>query len=258
MTLSRTQIDELATEFEQAGYLHLPSVVEPTALAELGRALLAEYERTRAAGALFSAGGTISGHLNCFPGGASRFVYEAVREFGVLDLVRRIDPAAERMPNVGCNFNLPGSHAQNLHVDGYAATPFMVVNIAAVDTTRRNGAMEACPGSHKRAYRYWEFVLAGYPAQRLTLKAGDVLIRTSALWHRGMPNQSPHARPMLALSWEDGGSALSDPYLAHAGAIRFFPNRYGTDRMSALKERAFAALPALASSYRFMRSLLEG
>ncbi|HEX6240028.1 MAG TPA: phytanoyl-CoA dioxygenase family protein [Polyangiales bacterium] len=257
MALSGTQIEELAAEFQRAGYLHLPRVVDASALTELSRQLLAEYRRARHAGELFSAGGTISGHLNCFPGAGARFVFEQVRDFGVLSVVRRLSDQAVRMPNVGCNLNLPGSHAQNLHVDGYAATPFMVVNIAAVDTTLINGAMEACPGSHRRDHKYWEFVLARYPSVRLPLAVGDVVIRVSTLWHRGMPNRSDSARPMLALSWEDGGSTLDDPYTAHAGAIRFFPNRYGTNLAGELKERAFAALPGLGSGYRFLRSILE-
>jgi hypothetical protein len=250
-------MDALTLEFLRTGYLHLPQVVDAQALRLLSREILAEHARARAAGELFSAGGTISGHLNCFPGAGARFVYEAVRDHGILELVRRITPEAVRMPNIGCNLNLSGSHAQNLHVDGYAASPFMVVNIAPVDTTLVNGAMEACPGSHRREHKYWEFVLTGYRALRLPLRAGDVVIRVSTLWHRGMPNRSDAARPMLALSWEDGGSQLADPFSAHEGKIRFFPNRYGTDRRSELKERAFAALPRLGAGYRFVRSLLE-
>ena len=88
-------------------------------------------------------------------------------------------------------------------------------------------------------------------------RQGDVLIRTSALWHRGMPNLSASARPMLALTWENGGSELPDPFLAHDGKIMFFPNRYSTDLAGKLRERAFVAVPALGSSYRFARSLFE-
>lgn len=256
MTLSHSQIEELSAKFALDGYLHLQGVVPALPLSLLSAQLLDAYARARDTGALFSAGGSISGHLNCFPGAKSRFVYEAVRDHGILALVQRISPEATRMPNVGCNFNLPGSHPQNMHVDGYAAHPFLVVNVAAVDTTLQNGAMEACPGSHRREQKYWEFVLADYPKRRLTMQPGDVVIRTSALWHRGMPNRSPSARPLLAFSWEDGGSTLDDPYAAHAGEIRFLPNRYGTDLAGALKERAFATLPALGSSYRFVRSLL--
>jgi hypothetical protein len=60
-----------------------------------------------------------------------------------------------------------------------------------------------------------------------------------------------------AFTWEDGGSKLEDPFMAHAGEIRFLPNRYATDRIGMLKEHAFATLPSLASGYRFVRSMLD-
>jgi hypothetical protein len=86
---------------------------------------------------------------------------------------------------------------------------------------------------------------------------GDVLIRTSMLWHRGMPNLSATPRPMLALTWEDGGSSLDDPYAASNGQISFFPNRYQPTKLGMLRERAFVALPAIPLAFRFVRSVFE-
>jgi len=257
VSLSPQENEHLQKTFAEQGYAILPNVVSKPALAQLSKELRAEFERAKRSGELFSGGGMISGHLNCFPGEQSRFVYESLRDYGIIDLVRTITPAAVRMPNVGCNMNLPGSSPQNYHIDGYAAQAFMVVNIAAVDTTIENGAMEASPYTHHRDYKYWQFVVERPSAIRVEMKQGDVLIRTSALWHRGMPNLSDTARPMLALTWEDGGSPLDDPYQAYEGKIRFFPNRYRTDLAGNLRERAFVAVPALGSSYRFVRSFFE-
>ena len=61
---------------------------------------------------------------------------------------------------------------------------------------------------------------------------------------------------MLGFTWEEGGSELADPFMNHEGKIRFFPNRYTPDLAGMLRERAFTALPALGSSYRFVRSIL--
>jgi hypothetical protein len=195
--------------------------------------------------------------LNCFPGQHSRFAYEALRDYGIIDFVRELDPAATRMPNVGCNLNFPSSSAQNHHIDGYASRAFMIANVATVDTTLRNGALEVSPATHLRDYKYHEFVLARRHAARVQMNTGDVLIRTSALWHRGMPNRSDSVRPMLGFTWEEGGSQLDDPYSAGDGKIRFLHNRYTSDLGGQLRERAFAALPALGSSYLFLRSLLN-
>jgi hypothetical protein len=247
---------ELHRSFAVNGYLILEQVVPPDRLAALHGSILAAFEREQAEGRLFNGGGLISGHLNCFPGAASRFVYDALEAGGVIALVKALFPNATRLPNVGCNLNLPGSHPQNRHVDGYAATYFPIVNVAAVDTDLRNGAMEVLPGTHRKEYKYWELVMGMPAAIRPALKRGDVVVRTSMLWHRGMPNPSARPRPMLALTWEDGGSTLDDPYAVHEGRVSFFPNRYSPTLLGRLRERAFIQLPALNSTYRFVRSLL--
>ena len=87
--------------------------------------------------------------------------------------------------------------------------------------------------------------------------AGDVIIRLSSVWHRGMPNKSKAIRPMLAFTWEDGGSELADPYTAHGGRITLLTNRYAQNLSGRLQERAFASLPALGKSYLFIRSVVR-
>jgi Phytanoyl-CoA dioxygenase (PhyH) len=251
------QMQVLSSRFAREGYVTLTNVVSKARLATLTEELRAEFERARNSGALFSGGGTISGHLNCFPGAQSRFVYEELDRYGVFDLVRSISPSATRMPNVGCNLNLPNSSAQNPHADGYAATPFLIVNVAPIDTDVKNGAIELAPGTHLREYKYWQYVLSGKPAIRVPASAGDVIIRSSVLWHRGMPNKTNAIRPMLAFTWENGGSDLADPYTAHEGKITLLTNRYTQDLSGRLRERAFSSLPALGSGYLFMRSLFR-
>lgn len=257
MPLTPQQTQDLQATFARDGYVVIPQVVPRPELSRHNQALLDEFARQKSAGELFSGGGMVSGHLNCFPGQATRFVYEALESSGVMELVRRLSPGPIRMPNVGCNMNLPGSTAQNIHIDGYASQAFMIVNVAPLDTDLVNGAIELSPGTHSHDYKYHEFVLARRACIRVPMQTGDVLVRTSALWHRGMPNRSKAIRPMLGFTWEEGGSELPDPFSKHEGKIRFFPNRYTPDFKGMLRERAFAALPALGSSYRFVRSILE-
>src|SRR5262245_53302535 len=226
MTPLAEQMQDLISRFERDGYVTLPNVVSRSRLAALTEELRSEFARAKARGDLFSGGGTISGHLNCFPGAQSRFAYDELEQYGVFDLVRKLSPSAARMPNVGCNLNLPGSGAQNPHADGYVATSFLIVNVAPIDTDLTNGAMEATPGTHLREYKYWQYALSGKPAVRMRMSAGDVIVRSSVLWHRGMPNKSNSIRPMLAFTWENGGSELADPYTAHGGKIAFLTNRY--------------------------------
>jgi hypothetical protein len=257
MTPLSPQMRELCVTFAREGYVTLPNVVSKSRLAALTDELRGEYFRARANGELFSGGGTISGHLNCFPGAQSRFVYDELEQYGVFDLVRKLSPTATRMPNIGCNLNLSNSSAQNPHADGYAASPFLIVNVAPVETDLRNGAMEVTPGTHLRAYKYWQYAFSGKSAIRMCMRAGDVVVRSSALWHRGMPNRSDAIRPMLAFTWENGGSDLADPYTAHDGRITLLANRYAQNLSGRLQERAFASLPALGRGYLFVRSVVR-
>jgi hypothetical protein len=256
MPLSQ-QMQDLSSDFAREGYVTLSHVVSKSLLEALTDELRREYARARADGELFAGGGTISGHLNCFPGAQSRFVYDELEKYGVFDLVRNLSPSAMRMPHVGCNLNLPKSSAQNPHADGYAASSFLIVNVVPVDTDLTNGAMEVTPGTHLREYKYWQYALSGKPSIRMCMSAGDVIVRSSMLWHRGMPNKSSAIRPMLAFTWENGGSDLADPYAAHGGKITFLTNRYAQNLSGRLRERAFASLPALGNGYLFVRSIVQ-
>jgi Phytanoyl-CoA dioxygenase (PhyH) len=257
MTSLSEQMQDFSSAFAREGYVTLPNVVAKSRLAALTDELRGEYARARANGELFSGGGTISGHLNCFPGAQSRFVYDELEQYGVFDLVRNLSPSATRMPNIGCNLNLPNSNPQNPHADGGAASAFLIVNVAPIDTDLKNGAMEVTPGTHLREYKYWQYALSGKPAVRMHMSAGDVIVRSSMLWHRGMPNMSNAIRPMLAFTWENGGSDLADPYTAHGGKIVLLTNRYAQNLSGRLRERAFASLPALGKGYLFIRSVVQ-
>lgn len=248
--------DVLRKAFADEGYLKFEGVIPKALLGRLSQRIADEFERQRREGRLFSGGGTVSGHLNCFPGAESRFVYDMLRQSGITEMVRGLSMTELGAPNVGCNLNLPGSAPQNEHVDGYASSAFLVVNVAAVDTNLDNGAMEILRGTHRDEIKYWQILLARPERLRLCMRPGDVVIRTSTLWHRGMPNRTDKPRPMLAFTWEDGGSSREDPYQLHDGRITFLPNRYSTDLKSRIRERAFVALPALGMAYRAVRSLL--
>lgn len=250
-------LDDQRRRFVAEGYLHLESVVEPGPLAELGRELSTAFREVESSGRLFWGGGTVSGHLNCFPGASSRFVWDSLVSRGLFDVVKALSPTPLQAPNVGCNFNLPGSSQQNEHVDGYADRPFLVINVAVVETTLENGAMEILRGTHRRRYKYWELMLARPERLRVTMSPGDVLVRTSSLWHRGMPNTSASPRPMLAFTWEEGGSPLADPYVVHGGRITFLPNRFRTDWIDRMRERAFVAAPRVGTAVRMIESVFE-
>jgi hypothetical protein len=82
-------------------------------------------------------------------------------------------------------------------------------------------------------------------------------VRSSNTWHRGMTNHTATPRPMLAFTWEDGGSTLSDPFSNHGGQIKFLPNWFKLTPMGRLRERLFVKVPAAYAALRMARSLVD-
>jgi ectoine hydroxylase-related dioxygenase (phytanoyl-CoA dioxygenase family) len=254
-----SEIEESRQAFASNGYFVLRNVVSAQRLTELHKALSREFDSASKSGALFSGGGLVSGHLNCFPGAGARFAYDTLEERGIIDLMRQLHPKVLRMPYVGCNFNLPGSHTQHYHIDRPFSRDFMIANVAVVDTGVENGAIELVPGTHQRFYKYTRFVLERRHRDgvRVPMNRGDVLIRSSNVWHRGMTNRTSVPRPMLAMTWEDGGSNEQDPFSGEEGRIRFLPNWFKPTRVGRLREQLFVKVPVAYSALRFARSLLD-
>jgi ectoine hydroxylase-related dioxygenase (phytanoyl-CoA dioxygenase family) len=252
-----SNVGELKQRFAEDGYVVFRNVVPRNKLAELAEKLARAFEDAKSSGKLMAGGGTISGHLNCFPGEPARFAYDAIEAAGVVALVKDLFPKATRMPNVGCNFNMPHSVAQHYHADRNFLDYFLIANVAVVDTTIENGAIDMIPGSHKKFYKYWRFALerASRGSTRIEMKQGDVLVRTSNVWHRGMPNFTDRPRPMLAFTWEDGGSTKADPFTQDEGRITFKQNWYRPTPLGRLRERTFVSAPITYHAYRFVTSL---
>jgi ectoine hydroxylase-related dioxygenase (phytanoyl-CoA dioxygenase family) len=253
-------MDAIRKAFTEDGYVVFKNVVSKERLSQLRDRLQQEFDSAKSSGRLFSGGGLISGHLNCFPGEESRFAYDALVQAGIIDVVKALFPKATRLPNVGCNFNLPNSVAQHYHMDRNFLDYFLIANVAVVDTDLTNGAIDLVPGTHKKFYKFWRFAVERphRANKRLCMSQGDVLVRTSNVWHRGMPNHTAVARPMLAFTWEDGGTTQGDPFTQEGGKIVFRQNWYRPNFAGRLRERTFVAAPITYSAYRFVGSLLDG
>jgi ectoine hydroxylase-related dioxygenase (phytanoyl-CoA dioxygenase family) len=257
--LSDTEADNLRRSFADNGFVVIRNAIPRTPLADLAASILSEFERQKQSGELFRGGGLVSGHLNAFTGAQSRFVYETLQERGIIDLVQSMTSQPLAEPNVGCNFNLPGSVAQHYHMDRTFTHEFMIVNIAVVDTDIANGAIQLIPGSHKKFYPYWKFQLDRLPSHsiRLPMSQGDILIRVSNLWHRGMPNFTNVGRPMMALTWEDGGSRVADSFAREGGRITFYPNWFRPSTLGRIRERVMVNAPWTYGAYRIADSVFN-
>ncbi len=254
---SKTDLETFRQTYAEQGYVVLRDAVSRDELAKLKTQIFDSFEESKRSGQLFSGGGNISGHLNCFPGAESRFAFDALKERGVVDLVKDLYRKSMDL-RVSCNLNLPGSVAQHYHQDGVFAEDFMIANVAVVDTDLVNGAIDVLPGTHKRFYEFWRYAIQQkYKlTTRLPLNAGDVLVRTSRLWHRGMPNKSATPRPMLAFTFGEKVAPKGDAFAIKEGKISFDPNWFRPDFMGRIRERTFVTAPITYSAYRFARSLV--
>jgi hypothetical protein len=248
--------NELATlqhDLETQGYAVLRGVVPREQVLAFNDLIQNEYQHADK----FEGGGSYSGHLNCFPGDASRFFLDAITEAGVVDAITAMRPTSTNRVRPTLNFNLPGSVAQHYHMDGLYTEDFIICNVAVVDTDLVNGAIDVLPGTQARFYKFWEYAFQRKyrDTTRLPLRAGDVLIRRSTLWHRGMPNKSDTPRPMMSLTFGEASAVEGDPFAVNQGKFKFYPNWFNTSRVGRLRERTFVAAPLSYSAYRFAKSL---
>jgi len=252
-------VAEQRRAFAEDGYIVLRNVISRAELTKIQDRLTSEFDKWQQSSQSFQGGGLLSGHLNCYPGEAARGVFDELREKGVIDLAQALMPTDPKATRIGCNFNLPGSVAQHYHMDGIFLQSFLIINVAVVDTSIENGAIDVVPKTQKRFYRYWEFAAGRVyrGSTRLPMSQGDVLVRVSTLWHRGMPNMTEKARPMLAVTLGEKGVNTDDPFAYNQGKVEFQTNWFKTNLLGRLRERTTVALPITYSAYRFAHSLLS-
>jgi hypothetical protein len=253
-----TDLAALKRAFAEDGYFVLPGVVSKPLLEQLERRLADEFRQWSSGSESFQGGGLLSGHLNCYPGEVARPVMEQLRSSGTLDMLQGLFPTKPDQVRWGCNFNLPGSVEQHYHMDGVYLDHYLIVNVAVVDTTLHNGAIDMVPKTHKRFYKYWEFAAGRVykQAQRVPMQRGDVLVRLSTVWHRGMPNFSSTPRPMLALTLGESYESNRDPFAKNGGKVTFEANWFKTNLLGQIREKITVRAPITYSSYRFARSLI--
>jgi hypothetical protein len=258
--LDRLALDagEFRRRLDRDGFVVFRDVVSKQHLADLDQIVVAEFDRARAANELFSGGGSLSGHLNCYPGEAARFVYDELVAAGIVGLVRAVRPDIAESVRATMNFNLPGSTAQHYHMDGLYTKDFLICNVAVVDTDLANGAIDVLPGTNREFYKFWRYALQRKYrlSTRVPMASGDVIVRKSTLWHRGMPNRTASPRPMMAITFGEMDPTEPDPFILNDGRIEFYPNWFSTSRLGQLRERTFVTAPITYSTYRFARSLV--
>ena len=163
------------------------------------------------------------GHLQQGPPVSAEFVFPEVAMNRFVNRVcNMLYDHRPRLTFYNGNTNCPGSTTQGLHMDGrhatldpepVAPTSSVVVDIPAGPMNTENGSIQIWPGTHlvrppeggPRVPEEFETARRATegPIQPET-QPGDVLIRDTRLWHRGVPNRSDRPRHMIALIVSDG------------------------------------------------------
>lgn len=112
------------------------------------------------------------------------------------------------------NTCMPGSGYQDIHSDlrplfpeSTATMPVsaIVLNIALVDFTQENGPTEIWPGGthlipeNCNRSAFIKEAAENMHSTHVIMPAGSITLRDLRMWHRGTPNHSNEARPMIAL-----------------------------------------------------------
>src|SRR5262249_52037413 len=101
---------------------------------------------------------------------------------------------------------------------------------------------------------FWQFALQrkNRLSTRVEMRQGDVMVRQSTLWHRGMPNRTGATRPMFSLTFGEQSGSEGD---AFAGDTTFYNNWFTSSRVGVAREKLFVKAPISYSAYRFLKSL---
>jgi ectoine hydroxylase-related dioxygenase (phytanoyl-CoA dioxygenase family) len=205
--------DALAAAFERDGFVLLPEHF-PRATLEAWRAAFEPLfaPHVVAAGAQGASGNRGPGRYYVTLPFEGEFADPAIFcDEDVIGVVERIAGADPVMCQLATDTPVRGSDFQDWHrdtpplFDNFPETPSfqLALNFPLVDVNEENGSLETTRGTH-RATR--EAALAGlaagaYPAERVPMQLGDVMIRDVRGLHRGTPNLTETPRPMVVIGY---------------------------------------------------------
>lgn len=245
-------------DWTRDGYALWPGALPAEVCVKFGRAVTQEFERLNAAGWRFRGAGRLAGHLNFRMGAKGRELFAAFEQAQLQARLEQLCGAPLALAQAVGNLNLPGSSAQDFHIDGAFDRRIIITNICLVPTDAQNGATQLVPQSDQIPMSYWRLCHDGWRSRAIqpALNPGDIVIRPSNLWHRGMPNRTSTPRPMAAFSWSpDLANNSANACVDLEQPLTIFENKY-SGRFRTLKEFSAVYLPIIDHMVRLGRSVL--
>ena len=205
--------DALAEDFERDGFVLLPGHF-PRATIQAWRAAFAPLFEPHEAAAREQGGSGNRGPGRYyvtlpFEGEfADPAIFCDADVLGIVEQIAGPDPV---MCQLATDTPVRGSDFQDWHrdtpplFDGVPETPSfqLAVNFPLVDVNDENGSLETTRGTHRISR---EEALAGladgrFPAERVPMQLGDLMIRDVRGLHRGTPNFTDTPRPMAVIGY---------------------------------------------------------
>lgn len=224
--------------------------------------IVSEYHSVKNIGDI---GGSMPGHLNCEL--SSSLDNEILNYLSQNEFYKNIEETfavniKDYAPVIGANINLPGSAHQHIHQDGNFHEESFIVNVALQDINLENGAIEIILSTGHKPISYYHFLKEGHYKNktRVIMSAGDCLLRSSNIWHRGMPNFSKKPRLMLNIVFHKLNSKIGKCLLNNGDVkskVSITPNWYGSSASERLKERIFTKLPWILAIKRIFFSFIR-
>ncbi len=158
----------------------------------------------------------------------------------------------------GGNLNLFNSKLQLFHTDGKWNPRMIIVNIASMDITSKNGPIELIENSHNINLPYWRFLIKSLSLKKkkINLSKGELLIREHRLWHRGTTNLSGENREMLGIMLLKSDKIATTSY-QHSDKVNLFSNMFDKSFKGKLKEYVFVNFKFVIAIYQVLLSILK-
>ena len=200
-------------------------------------------------------GGSLMGNLNISPGTYSKKIFEKINTEKFKKIMNCISKKNFSSFDIvsGGNLNFQYQYNQHFHTDSKFDNSFLIVNVVTEDIFETNGPLEVLPGTQKEKLPYWRIIFK--KSQKILAKKGDLIIRTSNLWHRGTKNISKNPRLLLAYTFKERIGEKGKLEFEENKDLKILNNLFKSNVRGTLRENFYTRLSYLYKSFRLLRSI---
>ena len=241
------------SNFEKDGFIILRNFIKDenfNSLCEkLKKEVLLEFNK------LDKTGGSLMGNLNISPGVYSKKIFDKLNTENFKNIIQHISKKNFSAFDIisGGNLNFQYKYNQHFHTDSKFENSFLIVNVVTEDIYESNGPLEVLPGTQKERFPYWKIIFK--KSLRILAKKGDLIIRTSNLWHRGTKNISRKPRLLLAYTFQERKGENGKLEFEKNNDLKILNNLFKSNIKGILKENLYTRFSYLYKSFRLLRSI---